>query len=50
MEVAVGEARLSQQSATKKDTRVWQKFERAFDKTLMLEVTRENTLARTEKR
>ena len=49
-EVAVGEARLSQQPATKKDSRGWQEHEKALVKTLMLEVMRENAHARTEKR
>ena len=49
-EVAVGEAWLSQQPATKKDSRGWQEHEKALVKILMLEVMRENAHARTEKR
>ena len=50
MEIAVGEARLSQQPATKKDSRGWQEHEKTLVKTLMLEVMSENAHARTEKR
>ena len=50
MEAAVGEARLTQQPATKKGSRGWQEHEKALVKTLMLEIMRENAHAQTEKR
>ena len=47
---AVGKGHSSQQPAIKKDSRGWEEHEKAFVKTLMLEVISEGTYARTEER